>query len=452
MAGRSDEAFLTDLLDAAPYIVGVIDEVGTITYINGRVEDIFGYTPDELVGRNMLDFLDADWNPMALDSIGYAMTQPGLRLPMLHRFFIKGGGGVVTETIANNQLDNPDVRGMVAFIRPWEEQILTDRIVESVAGGAPPIETFELLVALAGMRSFDAAAAILSAPSGGAFRNSVAPPGLPPALAGQGPYPSGVDVAALPWARTLAEGLPQSATLAELPPPVADRARSHGYERCFTWPIPVDGVDGVPGCLVAWRRQPEDLDHTPDLVAHRIVRLASLALGRHHTEGRLRHAALHDALTGLANRTRFFDDLERALAHDSPSPLVGVLYLDLDGFKDVNDAMGHGTGDDLLVTVADRLRDLVRPTDLVARIGGDEFAVLCADVADRRELEGIAARIVDALQLPVALPAGVARIGASVGIAAEPPGTIDGDGLLEAADRALYGVKTRGKGGWGVAG
>ena len=156
--------------------------------------------------------------------------------------------------------------------------------------------------------------------------------------------------------------------------------------------------------------------------------------------------AVHDPLTGLPNRVLLLDRLDHALAGvDRRIRRVAVLYVDLDGFKAVNDRWHHAAGDEVLQIVADRLRRAVRPQDTVARFGGDEFVVLCEDVADGAAAVGVAERIIDELALPIRHRAGLSRLTASVGVVLAGAGTGSAE-LIEAADGAMYRAKRRGGG------
>ncbi|GAB3268527.1 diguanylate cyclase domain-containing protein [Kineosporia babensis] len=164
---------------------------------------------------------------------------------------------------------------------------------------------------------------------------------------------------------------------------------------------------------------------------------------------RLRHEASHDPLTGLPNRQVLRRQLEDALAQPPASGAVAVLYVDLDGFKAVNDGRGHATGDELLVQVADRIAACVRASDVVSRLGGDEFAVLLPRVNDLDTARAIGERIVTALALDFDIDGVPCRIGASIGIALSPPDSPragDAPDLLNAADEAMYQAKRAGKG------
>src|SRR5829696_2277280 len=157
----------------------------------------------------------------------------------------------------------------------------------------------------------------------------------------------------------------------------------------------------------------------------------------------LRHQALHDPLTGLPNRTLFLDRVRHAVDTAGRTRVwPAVLYLDLDGFKPVNDTFGHEAGDVLLRTVADRLRGCLRPADTAARLGGDEFVVLLNGPIDRFGVARVIERIRAQLEVPVLLGEGVVTtVGASIGVAIGDLDTIDADTLVRNADIAMYTAK-----------
>jgi diguanylate cyclase (GGDEF)-like protein/PAS domain S-box-containing protein len=164
-------------------------------------------------------------------------------------------------------------------------------------------------------------------------------------------------------------------------------------------------------------------------------------------QDQLVHEASHDSLTSLANRALFRDRVEKELRQNSGRPAkLTILFLDLDGFKEVNDSLGHATGDVLLIQVAERLRSCVRPIDTVARLGGDEFAVLVADKSSERDGTVVADRIVKALRDPFKLQGREIYVGASIGIAATDHDVEDADHLLRNADLAMYRAKASGAG------
>jgi diguanylate cyclase (GGDEF)-like protein/PAS domain S-box-containing protein len=174
-----------------------------------------------------------------------------------------------------------------------------------------------------------------------------------------------------------------------------------------------------------------------------VAHILSTALARLRDEERVRHEAVHDPLTGLANRTLFRDRAQQALARSERSGGgIGLLFLDLDNFKHVNDAHGHAAGDEVLVELAGRLQAAVRPADTVARLGGDEFVVLCEQI-DRQTAVALGERLQEAIRLPVTIGGTVHDLSASIGIAL---GLTDADVLLGEADSALYRAKAGGGG------
>ena len=163
-------------------------------------------------------------------------------------------------------------------------------------------------------------------------------------------------------------------------------------------------------------------------------------------EEQLAHQAFHDALTGLPNRALFTERLQHALARTRrrQTPL-GVIFLDLDNFKVVNDSLGHDAGDRLLVAVAERLAACVRPGDTVARLGGDEFTVLLEDLTDEGEIAGVAERITEVLRAPITVGGREVFTTGSLGIVVYDGDYATPDELVRDADTAMYQAKTSGK-------
>lgn len=190
------------------------------------------------------------------------------------------------------------------------------------------------------------------------------------------------------------------------------------------------GAVGVTGG--GWRRRAREIDDQRVALVER--------------EAVIRHQAAHDPLTGLANRSHFMDTLGAAI---DAGP-VGIVYVDMDGFKPVNDRFGHRAGDALLVEVAARMSRTVRPADTVARLGGDEFAVVVPEAGGAGRVEESARALVAALGDPYDLDVDGARqrvvLSASAGIASYPADAADADGLVHAADTAMFAAKRDGGG------
>jgi diguanylate cyclase (GGDEF)-like protein len=195
----------------------------------------------------------------------------------------------------------------------------------------------------------------------------------------------------------------------------------------------------------------EDLRLFETLANHASIALENGRLGQslaqlRELERQLKFQAFHDPLTGLANRSLFADRVMHALARiERDDHECGVLFIDLDDFKTVNDTLGHAAGDQLLVAVATRVTGCLRPGDTGARLGGDEFAVLLEDISGPEDAARVAARVTHALRLPIHVAGQPVHVRASVGIATSR-GVTAADELLRNADLAMYMAKADGKG------
>jgi diguanylate cyclase (GGDEF)-like protein len=209
---------------------------------------------------------------------------------------------------------------------------------------------------------------------------------------------------------------------------------------------PIRSHDGqVLGSFAAYADLARDVSPFEHQSIASAARLAGIAIERQRAEQRIRHMAHHDELTGLPNRALLNDRLGQALAVARRSGRsLGLLFLDLDGFKDINDSLGHPVGDRLLQSVAERLRGLVREGDTVARLGGDEFVVMLVNLAQADDALKIARSIALALARPHAVDEHRLHVTASIGVAAFPDDGDSAAALLQHADVAMYRAKAQG--------
>jgi diguanylate cyclase (GGDEF)-like protein/PAS domain S-box-containing protein len=234
--------------------------------------------------------------------------------------------------------------------------------------------------------------------------------------------------------------------------PTVARDESSAQSLDPTWTTPILAADGrtTLGCVVAYPRDDTEPTEEQRSIFSLVAHLASIAIERKAFEHRLAHESMHDPLTGLPNRLLFIDRLGLSLARGQRTESqVGVLFLDLDRFKNINDSLGHDAGDELLQSVAARLESVVRPGDTVARFGGDEFTILCEDLAGdspREQATEVAQRVVAAMAQPFVVRGGETYVGASVGIALSGTGDETADALLRDADAAMYHAKDAGRG------
>lgn len=241
------------------------------------------------------------------------------------------------------------------------------------------------------------------------------------------------------------------------------------FARMFGIPAP-----GAGAATLGWERETDDMFTPPDptgcngedrrvyeLSDGRVIQVSRQATPdkgwvatyedvteRRRSQERLSHMARHDALTGLPNRVLFREHMDSVLPRVRRGSSAAVLYLDLDGFKGVNDTLGHPAGDELLRMVARRLGDNTRETDLVARLGGDEFAIIQVDAEQPTEAGSLADRLVDVLRTPFDIQGQMVEIGTSIGIVVADAKASTPDELLRNADIALYRAKAEGRGTW----
>lgn len=216
----------------------------------------------------------------------------------------------------------------------------------------------------------------------------------------------------------------------------AARRFSHGEQ---LGELPVDRQDEL-GDLARTFQQMRDT------LAHQFAELR-------HKQDELELLIRHDPLTGLPNRRLLNERLNQAIAlTQRGNQGVALLFIDIDGFKSINDTRGHDTGDTVLVTVAQRLLEKVRVTDTVARLGGDEFVILLVGAPHHEAISAIAAGLVSSLGKPMHIAGQTLQVGASIGIALFPDDGASASELLVAADHAMYGVKRSGRAGYAFAG
>jgi diguanylate cyclase (GGDEF)-like protein len=214
------------------------------------------------------------------------------------------------------------------------------------------------------------------------------------------------------------------------------------------WAVPLFADGGAVGVLVCYFGRERTMDESAALLMETLAWQAMLVLGRIRLQNELEHRALHDPLTGLANRRLLEEYLTPTLAaaHRHGTP-VAIIFLDLDGFKAVNDALGHGMGDGILRAVSGHLLGVVRQDDIVGRLGGDEFLIICADT-DVTAAEAIAERVRIAVRTPYGPALTTRPITASIGVAIyrpRPGYRATGADLVAVADSAMYESKNSGK-------
>ncbi len=225
--------------------------------------------------------------------------------------------------------------------------------------------------------------------------------------------------------------------------PLAIRVRPAWYQ---TWPFAVAVVLAALGCVVLTVRARTDLLRRRQRELEREVAARTEQL--HASQRELERLAYFDALTGLPNRRKFSETFARLLASGNDAVSFGVILLDLDGFKKINDSLGHDMGDAVLVETASRLKSAVRESDCLARLGGDEFAILLPDIDDGDDITRICDRIIGSFVASISVRDATIVASTSVGVALFPTDGQTQEALYKSADLALYDAKRSGRNAW----
>ena len=395
---KEDAAALTEsrerrfraLVQSSSDLVFVIDASSAITYASPSCSAVLGYEPEALLGPNNCVLIHDDELADLVATLERAGTVPGGTADFAFRVRHQDGSWRWLDGIATNLVHDPAVAGVVINARDvTERRLRLDRQAALADFGRKVLQETSL------DQVFAAAAA------------------------------------------TVTEHTPaHSCRVFYVTAPEPNEPGLH---------VAVGDPEDPVAHLVVVTDDPVAEDQKQFVYA--VAGMLWSAIVRSNAEDAIRHQALHDPLTGLPNRTLFNDRLTHALQRRSRyGGFVGVMIVDLDGFKNVNDSLGHVAGDALLIAAAARLQSSLRGFDTIARLGGDEFAILVDDLDAPNQAGLVAQRILDALVDPMQLPDRDVAIGASIGIAfADRPDT-ESDLLLGHADAAMYLAKREGKG------
>jgi diguanylate cyclase (GGDEF)-like protein/PAS domain S-box-containing protein len=430
-----DDAIYRAIAETAISPIGLVDDAGTVLWVGASMEELTGWPREALVGRNMLDVLDEQSQKAVIDSYtrfaDTASSGPGWLGTGLLVNVVSPTGEVIPCSASSATSVRTGVPGMVIQLTRAAAVTHLHAAVRAMSTAGALADVLGHLAEMVASEIAGSTVEIGWGWDGTAFAHVAA-----------------ADVAVLsvdddgdgdrPWGTAIASGVAITHDdLSTLPPAVADRARELGFVGCWVQPIASTPNNTPSAAVVVWRSQPVDLTSFTTQYVERGVDLVSLALQWDRGLQALEREASHDALTGLANRRAFFDRLRSSDAPDAPGT---VLFCDLDRFKPVNDVHGHTVGDQVLVVVGERLQRSVRPTDLVARYGGDEFAVFCPGLVDEGEIGELIERLRRAVSRPITLTGISVEIGISIGVAPLRAGS-EADCVITAAAEAMGAAK-----------
>ena len=436
-------ARLEHVLDLLVDAVCVVDTDGRFVYVSAACERIFGYTPEEMLGQSMIELVHPDDRARTLATAAGVMS--GTPTPYFENRYLRKDGRIVhimwtarwSEAdglrigVARDITARKHAEAMQAALLDISEAAHTTadllalfRRIHEIIGGLLPAQN--CFVAL-----HDPATGMLSFPY---FVDAF----------DRAPDPMPLD------SGTLTGEVIRCGEALLLAPDCGMHLPAHvravGRPALNWLGVPLVARERVLGALVVQTytgdvRYSESDKQLLQFVSTQVA----AAIERKQNETWLRHIAQHDALTALPNRTLFDDRLQAALRHARHSQeLLGLLYLDLDHFKHVNDTCGHGVGDALLQDVARRIRRSVRESDTVCRMGGDEFVVLLAGIKQADHALIASEKMRAALLQPFELGGQRLSVSASIGVAVYPGHGSEGQHLIREADRAMYDAKKRG--------
>ncbi len=449
---RESEARYRGVLDDQTELVCRYQPDATLTFVNRAFAEFFGCSNDALEGVKLLDLRPAAESPHVLERLQSFPEGDSVRTHIerevsldgsfrwyqwTDRAFVDASGAVVEYQSVGH--DITDQRRAAEFTADQAE------ILEQVARGVPLDQTLSTIAtALEGHFPRFTCAIMMLDPAGAKLRIGAAPTIPAQFLEAIG------SVSSSPIAGACEAVYVRDIAADERWAEHRDLACTYALHA--SWSIPIVASDGgaVLGTLNVFAGEPRLPDVEQRQVFNLLAQLASIAIERKAFEEQLVHQSMHDPLTGLPNRLLFLDRLGQAIARcRRTKSTVGVAFLDLDRFKNLNDSLGHDAGDELLVEVAERLASVIRPGDTVARFGGDEFTILCEDLTpgSARELAvEISQRLLATVISPMVVRGTEMFVGASVGIALTSSGDELPEELIRDADAALHHAKESGRG------
>ncbi len=460
-----------DLVETSDELIFTTDRTGHWTFLNqGATERILGYRPEEMIGRPFTDFLAEEEIERDLEAFSHVLagdekfryetvyqTKDGRRVTLsFNAGMLRDAAGEIVgvmgsaSDITQRLRTENELRQSLKSVRSSKERLeRQNEVLRKIARGAPLAGTLTQLALSIEEPGSGMIVSVLLLDPEGVRLSTAAAPHLPHSFSQAidgvriGPNTGSCGTAAFRGEPVIVSDIREDPLWADY----RELAAAHGLRACWSQPL-LASTGEVLGTLAMYYREPRSPSETELELITTAAHIASIAIEAASARDRLVHSTLHDPLTGLPNRTLFLDRLGMAMKRSQrrPDTLFAVLFLDVDHFKQVNDSLGHLVGDELLQSISERLNHCLRPVDTVARMGGDEFAVLLDYLDEEIQASQLALRIHQVLEPPHLIQGHEVTLSASIGITFSSAAYDQPEELLRDADTAMYRAKTEGRG------
>lgn len=431
------------VVDLLMDVVCVVDQHGVFVYISSSCEKVFGYTQKEMIGTNMINYVHPEDRNKTLAVAAQIMR--GKEQPYFENRYVRKDGKNVYIMWSARWEESDKVRVAVARdITEYKRFERTQSSIYKISQMAHQATDLEELFE----QSHQLINSFMDAVNFVVAIKQVDNNQLKLSYSNDQDFPTGSQLVVgnddllsevmNKGITLLAESKSQSALRAT----ASERVRMHKHGNWLG--IPLTTKESIIGVLILRsgrvRRYTTQDVNLLEFVAEQFA----VTIERQHNEQKLHHMASHDWLTGLPNRLLFNDRMEVAIKRARRvGESVALLYMDMDGFKHVNDNLGHAKGDLLLSEAANRIKSCVRESDTVARMGGDEFTVLLTEIHERKTIQIVVDKIKTKFKHPFELDGTQVTVGISIGIAVFPDDSENSESLLRIADNAMYDDKRK---------
>jgi diguanylate cyclase (GGDEF)-like protein/PAS domain S-box-containing protein len=446
---RDRFALLTLVADATNRAVVVTDHELKIAYANAAFAGLFGYSVDEVIGQHAEQLLTGRCTDRkVLARLRRQISEGNDGDEEILLYDKNGDESWVSASVKAFRKEHGVIKYIFALLTDIGEtkqlRSLQQLIMAALADEVPITQIADQLCRRVEAIAPDVVSSLLHIDADGLI-HPLGAPSLPEdysrSLNGVaiGPNVGSCGTAAFLGEPVLAEDIETDPRWA----PFKGRPLEAGLRAC--WSTPIKGKDGrVIGTFAFYFRERRAPSRWHQRIVDACVHLSALAIERQEARAQIARLAYHDMLTGLPNRARLRQLINQAIEGCPAGKRAALLFVDLDHFKDINDTLGHGAGDELLIELTQRLRGKIRPNDIFGRLGGDEFVIVLTD-CDADGASRIASSITEALASPLRLGERQVPISASMGISIYPDNATDIDTLMQQADAAMYKAKQAGR-------